>query len=510
MNKAIKISFVVFLMSIGFFLADANVEAKTATATCINKHAGFCGVLGLSSGQSTVVNFESAKSKLEAYYNKNSGALAWSYMEGSGSTYYWVCVNMPVIRFDIHCTPSWGNCSKSCGTGWQYDGCGGSKKCNTHPCPIPGACKSGLGAPSGGLCTTSDNILSKASSGLCASGDRTSFGGSGTDAEPWTWSCNGKYGSKVNKNCCARLAPGRCAPGSNPKEFTYPKNGWPTGFNFCDPDSAYTIPSSVTLNQLPSDATSASVVQTTWDCETANGGTTNSACIAELSAPTVSCGPQTTLGEINTEPAEPPAFCESTGGGVTVSPVVALTSGGNWTWGCQHNDFSNIIADPSCSRPSCIASDPINVVNPIMLSEDMKSHISLDCPGSNNLCCTVTSDRHNIPVTVCSGKPGDIKIEPGVNDLSAICWFDETYDPNNPHNPNNPNDPNTPACNSTTETCIIDVNVNSVSTACMESQCTASGTCAKAPIIAADKTACKSSCNSNADCSSGRMIETKP
>ncbi|MEA3322851.1 MAG: hypothetical protein U9Q12_01390, partial [Patescibacteria group bacterium] len=179
-------------------------------------------------------------------------------------------------------------------------------------------------------------------------------------------------------------------------------------------------------------------------------------------------------------------------------PAVTLQTDGWWQWGCEYNGGGQadpLVAGP-CRAPTCITNDPIDATSPIMLSEDMKSRISLSCP---NLCCSIESipdGTTNVTdhITVCSNNSKDIKIVGGVNNLPAECWFEDNGNED---------------CDSTTEVC-VPVNGGSVSTACMESQCTASGTCAKAPRIAADKTACKSSCNSNADCSSGRMIETKP
>ncbi len=398
------------------------------------------------------------------------------------------------------CTKTWGAWS-SCGN------CVGGTQSRTATCPydsqtracsIKGAC--GVNYDSSGIDVV-DKPLNGTESDLCKTGSISNFRGQGTMVDPYKWTCSGT-GSCANAMCDAQLKPGSCGDDKKVVSYQYPQTNFPPGFNFCNPESAETIPSSVTLNQLPTDATSNSVATTTWDCKTINGGTTNHACKAQLTAPTVTCGSSSNSSELNTKPTG--GLCTSSGGAVKVSsPGVKLDSDGNWVWGCEHSKFSNIKVN-ACKRPTCIANNPINATSPIMLSEEeMKSQITLNCPGpgGDKLCCKVTNDKNKATVTVCSGKSGEIKIEPGQNDLKGICWFVGN---------NGGGNGNGSYCNGTGAQCITIKNAITVYTACLQSQCTASGTCTKTPKLAELVSQCESSCNSNADCTSGRMIETKP
>ena len=145
MNKKIKLILVVGLIGVGIFLV--NVAVWAATAECIDTHAGFCGVLGLGTGDSMEIGFDEAKEKLEAYYDKHSGILGYSYMEYSGGYWYWRCGNMNVIRFTDVCDENdwgdYGNCSVACGGGvqYRYNDCGDSqsRSCNDFACPECGS-----------------------------------------------------------------------------------------------------------------------------------------------------------------------------------------------------------------------------------------------------------------------------------------------------------------------------------------------------------------------------------
>ncbi len=242
----------------------------------------------------------------------------------------------------------------------------------------------------------------------------------------------------------------------------------------------------------------------TWDCDGLYYGdpTTGSPCSAKREVPAAKCGTQHPDKLTNTTPPSGQyTLCDCDLNCTNTTPT--LGADGKWHWDCDHNV---VVANPklvSCEAPTCITNDPINATSPIMLSEDMKSHISLDCPGSSNLCCIIhnANNPNAIDVTVCSNQTGEMMIVPGVNKLPAECWFEDG-------DGDGDGDPKGKECDGN-ETC-INVSGLTVSTACMESQCTASGTCAKTPRGATDKSQCKSSCNSDADCSSGRMIETKP
>jgi hypothetical protein len=62
-------------------------------------------------------------------------------------------------------------------------------------------------------------------------------------------------------------------------------------------------------------------------------------------------------------------------------------------------------------------------------------------------------------------------------------------------------------CTDSTTTITRDISLNGY---CAEKTCTTSGTCQALPKNANSLSDCTSTCNSDADCTSGRMIETKP
>jgi hypothetical protein len=322
-------------------------------------------------------------------------------------------------------------------------------------------------------------------------------------------------GNTRSQPCNKQVCPGECGT-LNGGVYNYLDTKWHEG-TFCIPDASiepekYAVsdpnpvpfPTFVTTgdgcsSQKPCKGT------VSWDCMTETGGTENDSCSASINPPTVNCDSMSSNDvETNVKPSS--NLCKSDKGEAKVisPPGVVLAGGsGRWTWGCQHNVYSNIKTTiDECSAPSCIANNPINATSPIMLSEEeMKSQITLNCPGlgGDKLCCKVTNDKNKVTVTVCSGKSGEIKIKPGENDLEGTCWFEDDCIDGNCN----------PDCDSTTEVS-VDVDVNPVFTACLQSQCTASGTCAKTPKLADSVNQCESSCNSDADCTSGRMIETKP
>ncbi len=112
------------------------------------------------------------------------------------------------------CTPNWGSCSASCGTGIQYDGCGHSRYCNTQAC-----CDSN----SWGSCSVA-----------CG-------GGTQTNACGGTRSCN-------TQSCCTSTNPGAATLSSPSTGSAIPNNsvnlswtdatGWGTG---CPQSNQYKV-----------------------------------------------------------------------------------------------------------------------------------------------------------------------------------------------------------------------------------------------------------------------------
>lgn len=204
MNKKIKLILGVGLIGVGIFLV--NVAVRAATATCIEEHAGYCSVLGLNTGGSKEVDFNVVKSKLEAYYNKHSSILGYSYMEYSGGFWYWRCGNMNVIRFtdveppcDENDWGSYGDCSEDCdgGVQYRYNDCGTrspARICNTQPC-CGGADRESYERTSEVTAATRCDVGDTVSNWVDNSGLAAASG------IAWTWNCND--GNKDSDQCLA-------------------------------------------------------------------------------------------------------------------------------------------------------------------------------------------------------------------------------------------------------------------------------------------------------------------
>ncbi|MEA3323193.1 MAG: thrombospondin type-1 domain-containing protein [Patescibacteria group bacterium] len=282
---------------------------------------------------------------------------------------------------------------------------------------------------------------------------------------------------------CNNECPGECGT-LNGNTYDYLVSGWPNG-TWCEPMDAVSDPDPVPFPAFDTENNGCSSQKpcegsVSWDCSTEFGGTENDLCSAVIKPPTVECGDANGV-ETNSEPVDD--LCKSSEGDVNVVPPVTLTDGGNWVWGCRHDVFTQIqTAADACGAPSCIAT-AVSAISPIMLSDNMNSVVSVACP---DLCCTVTNDENNISVTVCDGSTQQIKIEPGQNNLSSVCTL--------------PSEPP------------VDGPPITVQTMCTSKECNAQGTCQGTPVLAdaLSDSQCSSTCNSNADCSSGRLIETKP
>jgi hypothetical protein len=193
---------------------------------------------------------------------------------------------------------------------------------------------------------------------------------------------------------------------------------------------------------------------------------------------------------------------------------VVMGNDGWWKWTCAHKPQA-FPQTRDCHAPSCLANNPITYPNPIILTDNTTAKIGVSCPNPNpnpKLCCKIRNTASgDLPTKIiCAGSETNMKIIEGDNNkFKAECWFENSC---NNSNCNNVCDLSTsgscPESNSNDE--VIVKKDFMITTACMESQCTASGTCAKTPKPASSRDQCESSCNSNADCSSGRMIEAKP
>ncbi len=137
---------------------------------------------------------------------------------------------------------------------------------------------------------------------------------------------------------------------------------------------------------------------------------------------------------------------------------------------------------------------------------DQKINVSVVCGDSTTtkICCDIesTDPSTNAAVTthVCTGDVDkEIFVASGTDTYPAICYIKPTSDLD-------------PGCeDDSTSPCPGKVDkVLTISTMCTQRDCNVHGTCQATPMTASNLNQCSSTCNSNADCSSGRLIETRP
>ncbi|XLQ20341.1 MAG: hypothetical protein ACKUBY_00990 [Candidatus Moraniibacteriota bacterium] len=431
MNNIIRISLILVVLSVGIIIKNSDATAVSAQATCLgSNHGGFCSALGMTNWNQTItVDFDSAKQTLENYYNAHSANLAWSYMTGSGSTYYWSCVNSPIIKFVKSCG-SYGACSETCGGGTKEDLCGNSTSCNTQSCAIPGECNSAV---------------------------------------------NGKeypYGASV-------YGADQCTAGD------------PSNVSFPAPEQTVT-----------------------WTCSGQHGGADSGLCSASQLKPDSVCGSSNSeTNEINTKAEVESNQCAASN---TVNELVTFnTNTGKWNWTCAHDYFhllgrASTVGDyVDCSAPTCLTGNLIKYSANVYLKEnlnDQTTNVSVVCndPTTSEICCDIDSTDPStnaiVKTHVCTGDVDkEIFVASGTNTYPAECYIKPTPDPDP-----GCEDSSTPPCPGETDKPLT------ISTMCSQKECNAQGTCQSTPLTASNLNQCSSTCNSNADCSSGRIIETRP
>ncbi len=393
---------------------------------------------------------------------------------------------------------TWGDCDKDCGGGIQTrrhwkNNCTSeieSQACNILSCPIPGECIDYSPV------ATVDASINKGTSGLCSKGLVIGFGGAGTDVDPWNWDCSGQYDGTTETNCSAVLAKGQCYD-TDSVTFSYSQENWPPGFVFCKPTIAQATPVAPAENldnPLQISITNPQATTTKWTCGTANG-TDGNMCSVMLELPDVTCGNAHNDIEINTPPG--PALCSTNAKVVSPGPVLDITDG-RWHWDCKHNPL-DLFADPSCSAPSCLEGDLLQYSPHVHLKSDPNDQtttVSVSCESLGTICCDIDATEignNKPPIThVCTGEPAKEIIVPNGGLYSAQCYIGDGTCENNGTCPSE-----------------VEKEINIV-TMCTNRECTAGGTCQATPKTASNLNQCSSTCNSNADCSRGRMIETRP
>ncbi len=389
------------------------------------------------------------------------------------------------------CTPEWGewsDCTSWCGGGTRSRSqtCTGvteQESCNLTPCPTPGECILGYENYNASVKVVDSPMNS--SDAKCKTGEVIDFSGSGTDSDPWKWDCTGLNGGG-NAHCLAVLKKGTCGTATN-HVFTYPDTTWGT-YSLCKPESAISNPNPV--KPLTLDSNNPVEVSTTWTCSTANG-TNGNTCSATLKPPTVDCGSANNKTEINTPPTS--NLC-STNASETKSPY--MNSAGRWEWSCKYDGGGLNLTKDSCSAPSCLAGDPLKYQSYLYLKQNSNNQtvkVSAVCNG-NKMCCDIEATdagSGDSKTHICTGEGSKEIIIPNSGTYPAKCYIDDN------------------GCEATGSCPTVNKELK-ITTMCLQKECNAQGSCQATPVAATDLSQCSSTCNSNADCSNGRIIETRP
>ncbi len=189
----------------------------------------------------------------------------------------------------------------------------------------------------------------------------------------------------------------------------------------------------------------------------------------------------------NTLPVNP-ELCEPT---CNLNGNPFLQASGNWSWQCtQPNDPANP-KTVDCSAPSCLAGMPVEFQRYVYFDSDgnpQNASVSVNCP---NVCCRIEGTA-NGDYIVCSGDTNsEIEVTAGSRTYPTECWFDDDSERDD-------------------DETVVNVPDVSISTMCTSRECNAQGTCQATPQVSDTANGCTSTCNSNADCSTGRIIETRP
>ena len=196
---------------------------------------------------------------------------------------------------------------------------------------------------------------------------------------------------------------------------------------------------------------------------------------------------------LDTKPLQPSELCNGVSDYSGIYWIDVQAIDGTWNWECQVGQSPAVQCNANKQDTDCL-DDPLTYTNPVMLSNNMTSNVSIKC---QNVCCAIHSTTHSndeVPeITVCNGAPGQVKIlEGGNNNFQAMCWIDS--------NDNHIKDD-------------AEKNANKdfiVQTVCMNAHCSTNGICTKMMQPANNRAQCASTCNSDSDCTKGRIIETRP
>ncbi len=227
----------------------------------------------------------------------------------------------------------------------------------------------------------------------------------------------------------------------------------------------------------------------TWGCQQIGDSTTTStatdACSAQRSGPQPGrCSIPNHNSQLLTKPTSQLCCNPDIINSCTVDDTYATTviydpNTGKWTWSCNGSGDGtdrSVSCEATCKPQVSIDISP----NPYPLPQtgtDVQLEVTMHITGVCNTgyTCTVNGGSD-----MCNGGTQIVTIQAGDTGLTVDC-----QDANND-------------------------SIESISGYCTQRECNEQGTCQATPKSAVSVGECSSTCNSNADCSRGRMIETRP
>ncbi len=330
--------------------------------------------------------------------------------------------------------------------------------------------------------------------------------------------CDGASGVPANYTCtpqCRYGAPqaGACAAATGTTTLKW-NAAWPIAF--CKNNVA----------PVPSPVKNPAYGETvTWDCPGLNGGaaTTNRACKATRLAPGPGvCNPATNTKSFATKPTtglccDPSITDRCVPNDTYINTITEQKNAAGkitgWTWTCKGENMTLVDKYTQCNA---ICKPITNVTispSPFVIPSDNATPIKLqaqmtstgDCPDSE--CILVAPDFPQVNNRTIANN-GTQEIVFTMDEWNAAkdnhrgieLNCDGNVKIDNIFNPGRPSDGSTPPGSS-----------SGVSAYCLNRVCTADGRCTASQQMGASSAQdCTQSCTTDADCTSGRMIETRP
>ncbi len=265
---------------------------------------------------------------------------------------------------------------------------------------------------------------------------------------------------------CA-LADGRC----NPNIDSMPITEYPTGQLCCEIKNGGT--ECVPTDKYESIVTENDDGTYSWTCAGVYGG--NEAECKTIRDDCAACDSKADGVYTDVRP-EGDGLCI-----VGTATPAEMNSEGKWFWDCEFPTGDDDCKSAACEAPSCLSENPLTA-NPQFIYEGEGTEtvtIGVSCPNNssdNSLCCTLGVPYN---IEICNGDTTQIEIpkDASQTQIDALCGG-------------------------------IPYSIV-INTMCMAKSCNAQGTCQAMPFTS-ESEKCTSTCNSDADCTKGRLIETKP